>query len=595
MFSIPPSLSNSDTQTVAKEMTSTYAQTDELTPIKSEAISISHDVRSGSGVGMRQSTPQKTYLHKPTQESPKRLIQADQSQLELKEESKKLVSDNRTKFNPVPPPSGPPPKDVSKVGQVTAANGTAQLKDEAEMKKKLLLSKLFTMGSDTSDNQPQKDIPATTTNIIANNHSTGISSVIDAPVLTTVPASIPSTLPTSTPSTVSVTRASRQPGTSMSVSSVAATTVASNLALSSKPWTNLPHASTAVSTAIDVPFSNMKMFQSTAVSSVPFSSGPTFQSTANNISFTPKSVRPEIQSTNPTLVTQSAQLTNPTFTSSYQTSVPKTQPSALISTTYNPTGSFTSKGNSFAFGSTYTHAPKPQSQFSSGLPVQAHFTSLTSPAVELGDASQQNTSRISVQQNTTSKYTSKKIDEDKKKDLLAKLTAIDSHDDTSQKNKGKFDSKGGSSQSSTTQLWPNTVENLHQGKHAYATEMDPYGSKVYPTDARKDHTGPSVTSFEKINSDPGSGRHTKLESKSNLSTVDGNDLKRNASGYSWETKVDVQAGKKGGIFADIMGQTTGTFNTKLGQSGTRVFGTGSTGVNSLRTSQIRTTSNSYYN
>lgn len=81
-------------------------------------------------------------------------------------------------------------------------------------------------------------------------------------------------------------------------------------------------------------------------------------------------------------------------------------------------------------------------------------------------------------------------DEDKaqkKKLLLAKLMAIDEGSDPSKVTMSKMDvskpqpqakqSTSGRQSSSSIQSWPDTVENMYNGKPAFATEEDPFGSR----------------------------------------------------------------------------------------------------------------------
>ena len=547
IFLIPPSLSTTSTQTAHVKVDSSSTQTEAIAPMKSDTVFMSTHA-SGSAAAstpppsQEQSQepsqkPSQEPSQKPSQE-PSYHVKPVVEEVVQKEQLPTLPAQpaavTSLKLSAVPP-SIPPPADKTKQNHVLAGSGTAQLKNEEELRKKLLLSKLLNMGTGSQVTPPViesvKDslsaTPATTTDMYLYRSQPTVQS--------------------NATSTSTTTHFSLQPGT---LSVLASTPASLSATAPSKPLTDISYAGTTTSTAAAVPFSMTQPLQSAMAPSIPFS-------TARSI--------PQ------------------TIATSSIASLLRTQPTSVLASTtpYEPTGLTTySKGNSFAFGSTFTSVSTGASKFSTASPVQIPSTSLQS----MTGSSQQSGALTATTQLGMSKRT---IEDDKKKELLAKLTAMDNYEGP-QENRLRTDSK--SSSSSSSHVWPNTVENLHQGKHAYATEKDPYGSRVFGTDSRRGQNSEGTGYSDKFNLSFGSGRRAKAESKTSI--LDGTNLKRNTSEYSWENKVDVQGGNKGGggIFADIMGQTGSLSSEKTGQSGARA------GVNSvIRTGQIRTSNTSSLN
>ena len=575
LFSIPPSLSISETQTIAINISSVHTQTEKTqTPSnKSESLPNPSNSSIESGAHNRSPEPSKKTSSKETIKSP--VMTETLNTIKYTEEPSTHLhqaGESSAKLS-VPSLSGASDGGKSKVGHAVASNGTAQLKTEEELRKKMLLSKLLTMGSGTSE--PMKSVlsppPAATSKKEAVMYE-----------YNSQPAAVP-------PPTIPISRP-RQPGTVLSLSASLASTATPVPGTISKPRMHAGAPNVTTKTAAPESLLQTKPSISNVAHSV-------LPATSTQPLTSASTAAPFITTQSPTEVTH-APLSTQQFNSqliptSSKTSIPRPQAASILtSTTYNnPTGSVANvRENPYAFGSTFNSDAKTvaaTSKFPPQVPAQAQLTSLHSPSIIFGSTSQQQ-SAVENPQEGLAKSTSK-ITTDKKKELLAKLAAIDSHDNAPHEDRSRMASKANSNQGSTTHLWPNTVQNLHQGKPAYATDGDPYGSRLLIPDSPKELG--SQRTAHKFNSPGTDGRHGKIENKPSQSSIDGSALNRKESG------LDVKSKKLGGsIFANIVGNS-GPFNSNpVGSSGAKVFGTDSSGIKSMRnTGQIRTTNTSSFN
>jgi len=543
------------------------------TPNKSEAMHLSSNSINGGPELVHSSSPEPSETSSTKQAVKIPVVSESLNQdNHTKELSTQLhqVGDANVKLS-VSGVSGGSDSNKTKVGHAVASDGTAQLKDEEELRKKMLLSKLLTMGSGTS--KSEKAINSTTTPVTSTSKKEATMYSYNSQ-----PVAVPSpTLPNSLPS--------HQLGTMGLVSAASALTTTSVSGATSKPRINGTVTSPTPKTAATESLLQTKPSISNVAHSIPqatttqhFTSIPTAAPYANiqsnqspvKVPYTPVSTQ---------------QFQSQLVAVSSKTSISRPQaPSLLTSTTYtNPTGSVANvKENPYAFGSTFNSAAKTVTTFSQ--PAQHQVTSLQSPSINFGSTSRQQSTGETLHQGRLAKKTSGKIETDKKNELLAKLAAIDTHDDMPQESRA---SRTSSNQGSTTHLWPNTVQNLHQGKPAYATDNNPYGSRVLPTDTPKELG--IQQSLNKFNSPGAGGRHSKIENKPSQSSIDGSALNRNASGLDMKSKKF-----GGGIFANIVGQNTGLFDSNpVGSKGTKAFSSGMKSM--LNTGQIQTSNTSSFN
>lgn len=172
--------------------------------------------------------------------------------------------------------------------------------------------------------------------------------------------------------------------------------------------------------------------------------------------------------------------------------------------------------------------------------------------------------KLSTQPPTTSQPV--KIDNDeeakKKKLLLAKLMAIDEGNNPNKVTMSKMDVNkaqpptkhptSGRQSTTSIQSWPETVENMYQGKPAFATEDDPFGSRH--TSGKKGTSTKSRDFFltegggEVESSSPKNrrlGRRHQLEQKqSSILDFSADNSSTKGSSGSGDGKVDSKAGEE---------------------------------------------------